>query len=249
MKLPRRRFLHLAAGVATLPAVSRLALAQAYPARPVRIVVPTTAAGANDITARIIGQWLSERLGRPFVIDNRPGGGNSIGTEAVVRAPADGYTLLLGGISNAINTTLYPKLNYDFIQDIAPVASLIRQPFLLLVNPAVSARTVPEFIVYAKANTGKINMASAGIGHVTHLFGELFKMMAGTNMVHVPYRGVAPSLSDLLGGQVQVMFSGTLGAVEYVRAGTLRALAITSATRWEALPDLPTVGEFVPGYE
>jgi tripartite-type tricarboxylate transporter receptor subunit TctC len=249
MKLPRRQFLHLAAGAAALPATSRIAQAQAYPSRPVRIVVPTTAGGANDITARMIGQSLSERLGRPFVIDNRPGGGNSIGTEAVVRAPADGYTLLLCGISNATNATIYDKLSHNFIRDIAPVASIVGMPDLLLVNPTVPAKTVPEFIAYAKANPGKINMASAGIGHATHLFGELFKMMAGANMVHVPYRGVAPALTDLLGGQVQVMFSGTASAIEYVRAGTLRALAITSATRSEALPDLPAVAEFVSGYE
>jgi tripartite-type tricarboxylate transporter receptor subunit TctC len=249
MKLPRRQFLHLAAGAAALPAFPRIAWAQAYPARPVRIVVPTTAGGANDITARIMGQWLSERLGQPFIIENRPGAGNSIGTEVVVRAPADGYTLLLAGISNAINATIYDKLNYNFIRDIAPVAGVVGMPDLLLVNPAVPAKTVPEFFAYAKANPGRINMASAGIGHATHLFGVLFKMMAGTNMVHVPYRGVAPALTDLLGGQVQVMFSGTASAIEYVRAGTLRALAITSATRSEALPDLPTVGEFVPGYE
>jgi tripartite-type tricarboxylate transporter receptor subunit TctC len=245
MKLPRRQFLHLAAGAAALPAFPRIAWAQAYPARPVRIVVPTTAGGANDITARIMGQWLSERLGQPFIIENRPGAG----TEVVVRAPADGYTLLLAGISNAINATIYDKLNYNFIRDIAPVAGVVGMPDLLLVNPAVPAKTVPEFFAYAKANPGRINMASAGIGHATHLFGVLFKMMAGTNMVHVPYRGVAPALTDLLGGQVQVMFSGTASAIEYVRAGTLRALAITSATRSEALPDLPTVGEFVPGYE
>jgi tripartite-type tricarboxylate transporter receptor subunit TctC len=192
-----------------------------------------------------MGQWLSERLGQPFIIENRPGAG----TEVVVRAPADGYTLLLAGISNAINATIYYKLNYNFIRDIAPVAGVVGMPDLLLVNPAVPAKTVPEFFAYAKANPGRINMASAGIGHATHLFGVLFKMMAGTNMVHVPYRGVAPALTDLLGGQVQVMFSGTASAIEYVRAGTLRALAITSATRSEALPDLPTVGEFVPGYE
>jgi tripartite-type tricarboxylate transporter receptor subunit TctC len=249
MKLLRRRFLQLAAGAVALPAISWVARAQPYPSRPVRIVVPTTAGGANDIIARMIGQWLSERLGRPFVIENRPGAGNNLGTEAVVRAPADGYTLLLCGPSNATNAALYDKLNFNFIRDIAPVASLIRQLVLLLVNPAVPAKTVPEFIAYAKANPGKLNMASAGIGHATHLYGELFTMMAEVNMVHVPYRGVAPALTDLLGGQVQVMFPGTSGAIEYVRAGTLRALAITSAERWKALPDLPTVGESVPGYE
>jgi tripartite-type tricarboxylate transporter receptor subunit TctC len=247
MKLPRRRFLHLAAGAAALPVLPRIARAQAYPSRPVRIVVPTAAGGPNDIVARMMGQWMSERFGQAFVIENRPGGGNSIGTEAVVRASADGYTLLLCSISNAINAAVYDKLNYNFIRDIAPVAGVADSPTMLVLNPSVPAKTIPEFIAYAKANPGKLNMASAGIGHVTHLFGELFKMMAGVNMVHVPYRGATPALTDLLSGQVQVMF--TAGATEYVRASTLRALAITSAKRSEALPDLPAVGEFVPGYE
>jgi tripartite-type tricarboxylate transporter receptor subunit TctC len=249
MKLPRRKFLHLAAGAAALPAVSRLARAQAYPSRPVRLIVPLAPAGASDITARLIGQWLSERLGHQFVIDNRPGGGGNIGTESVVRAPADGYTLLLVGGFNAVNATFYDKLNYNFIRDIAPVASIIRTPFVIAVNPTVPAKTVPEFIAYAKTGPGKINYASAGTGTSTHLTGELFKMMAGVDMVHVPYRGGGPALNDLLAGQVQVMFPTTVSSIGYIRAGRLRALAVTTATRSEALPDIPTVAEFVPGYE
>ena len=249
MKLPRRKFLHLAAGAAALPAVSRVAWAQAYPTRPVRIIVGLPPGGATDIVARLIGQWLSERLGQPFVIENRPGAGTNIGTEAVVRAPPDGYTLLLVGRRNAINATLYDKLNFNFIRDIAPVAGIIRVPLVMVVNPSVPAKTVPEFIAYAKANPGKINMASAGIGTPGHVAGELFKMMAGVDMVHVPYRGAAPALTDLLGGQVQVMFGTTVSSIEHIRAGKLRALAVTTATRSEALPDIPTVGEFVPGYE
>jgi tripartite-type tricarboxylate transporter receptor subunit TctC len=249
MKLPRRKFLHLAAGAAALPAVSRLARAQAYPSRPVRLIVPLAPAGASDITARLIGQWLSERLGQQFVIDNRPGGGGNIGTESVVRAPADGYTLLLVGGFNAVNATFYDKLNYNFIRDIAPVASIIRTPFVIAVNPTVPAKTVPEFIAYAKTGPGKINYASAGTGTSTHLTGELFKMMAGVDMVHVPYRGGGPALNDLLAGQVQVMFPTTVSSIGYIRAGRLRALAVTAATRSEALPDIPTVAEFVPGYE
>jgi tripartite-type tricarboxylate transporter receptor subunit TctC len=249
MKLPRRRFLHLAAGAAALPAVSRIARAQTYPSRPVRLVVPLAPAGASDILARLIGQWLSERLGQQFVIDNRPGGGGNIGTEAVVRAPADGYTLLLVGGFNAVNATFYDKLNYNFIRDIAPVASIIRAPFVMAVNPTVPATTVPEFIAYAKTSPGKINYASAGTGTSTHLTGELFKIMAGVDMVHVPYRSGGPALTDLLGGQVQVFFVSTVASIEYIRAGRLRALAVTTATRSDALPDLPTVGEFVPGYE
>jgi tripartite-type tricarboxylate transporter receptor subunit TctC len=249
MKLPRRRFLHLAAGAAALPAVSRIARAQTYPSRPVRLVVPLAPAGASDILARLIGQWLSERLGQQFVIDNRPGGGGNIGTEAVVRAPADGYTLLLVGGFNAVNATFYDKLNYNFIRDIAPVASIIRAPFVMAVNPTVPAKTVPEFIAYAKTSPGKINYASAGTGTSTHLTGELFKIMAGVDMVHVPYRSGGPALTDLLGGQVQVFFVSTVASIEYIRAGRLRALAVTTATRSDALPDLPTVGEFVPGYE
>jgi tripartite-type tricarboxylate transporter receptor subunit TctC len=249
MKLPRRKFLHLAVGAAALPAVSRFAWAQAYPTRPVRLIVPVAPAGATDILARLMGQWLSERLGQPFVIDNRPGGGTNIGTEAVVHARADGYTLLMVGSFNAINATLYDKLNHNFIRDIAPVASVIRAPNVMVVSPSVPARTVPEFIAYAKANPRKLNMASPGTGSLPHLSGELFKMMAGVDMVHVPYRGGGPALTDLLGGQVQVGFPSTVSSIEYVRAGRLRALAVTTATRSETLPDLPTVGEFVPGYE
>ena len=250
MKLPhRRQFLHLAAGAAALPALSRLAWAQGYPARPVRLIVPIAPGGAQDILARLMGQWLSERLGQPFVIDNRPGGGSNIGTEAVVRAPADGHTLLLIPPDSAINATLYDKLNFNFVRDIAPVAGVFRGAYVMVVNPSVPAKTVPEFIAYAKANPGKINMASVGIGSGPHVAGELFKMMAGVNMVHVPYRGGGPALTDLLGGQVQVMFPGTVASIEYIRAGRLRALAVTTATRWDALPDIPTMGEFVPGYE
>jgi tripartite-type tricarboxylate transporter receptor subunit TctC len=249
MKLSRHQFLHLAAGAAALPAVPRIARAQAYPRRPVRIIVPTSAAGASDILARLIGQWLSERLGRSFIVDNRPGGGSNIGTEAVVRAPADGYTLLLVGAPAAINATLYDKLNFNFIRDIAPVASIMRVPNVMELNPSVPAKTVPEFIAYAKANPGKLNYASAGNGTTIHITGELFKMMTGVNMVHVPYRGSAPALTDMLGGQMQVMFDNLPSSIEYVRTGKLRALAVTSATRSPALPELPTVGEFLPGFE
>jgi tripartite-type tricarboxylate transporter receptor subunit TctC len=249
MKLPRRNFLHLSAGAAALPAVSRFARAQAYPTRPVHLIVPFAPAGPSDILARLIGQSLSERLGQQFVIDNRPGGGGNIGTEAVVRAPADGYTLLIVGAWNAVNATFYDKLNYNFIRDIAPVASIIRTPFVMAVNPTVPAKTVPEFIAYAKASPGKINYASAGTGTSSHLTGELFKMMAGVEMVHVPYRGSTPALTDLLGGQVQVMFDATPSSLPHIRAGKLRPLAVTTATRMEILPDVPTVGEFVPGYE
>ena len=249
MKLPRRHFLHLAAGAAALPVVSRVANAQSYPTRPVRLIVPFAAGGGTDITARVMGQWLSERLGQQFVIDNRPGGGTNIGTEAVVRAPADGYTLLLAGSPAAINATLYDKLNYNFIRDIAPVAGIIRQPFVMAVHPSVPAKTVPEFIAYAKANPGRINMASAGTGAGSHVTGELFKMMAGVDMVHVPYRGAGPALTDLIAGQVQVYFATTVASSEYIRAGRLRALAVTTATRSDALPGIPTVDEFVPGYE
>jgi tripartite-type tricarboxylate transporter receptor subunit TctC len=249
MKLPRRKFLHLTAGAAALPVVSRIAWAQNYPTRPVRIIVPVAPAGASDITARLMGQWLSERLGQQFVVDNRPGGGGNVGTEAVVRAPADGYTLLLVGGLNAVNATFYDKLNYNFIRDIVAVASIIRTPFVMAVNPTVPAKTVPEFIAYAKTSPGKINYASAGTGTSTHLTGELFKMMAGVDTVHVPYRGGGPAFNDLLAGQVQVMFPTTVGSIGYIRAGRLRALAVTAATRSDALPDIPTVGEFVPGYE
>jgi len=229
--------------------VSRIARAQAYPTRPVRIVVPFTPGGASDITARLMGQWLPERLGQQFVIDNRPGGGTNIGTEAVVRALADGYTLLMVGGYNAINATLYDKLNHNFIRDIAPVAGIIVVPNVMVVNPSVPAATVPEFIAYAKSKPGKTTMASAGTGTPSHVTGELFKMMAGVNLVHVPYRGGGPALTDLLSGQVQVMFATMPSSIEYIRAGKLRALAVATATRSEALPDVPTVGEFVPGYE
>ena len=247
--LGRRQFLHLAAGAAALPAVSRVARAQAYPTRPVRIIVAVAAGSAMDILARLMSQWLSERLGQQFVIENRPGGGNNIGTEAAVRAPADGYTLLMVNTVNAINATLYEKLNYNFIRDIAPVASIARAPFVMEVHPSVPAKTVPEFIAYAKANPGKINMASAGNGSGAHVSGELFKMLTGVEMLHVPYRGAAPALTDLLGGQVQVMFADMPSSIEYVRTGKLVALAVTTATRSEALPQLPSVSEFVPGFE
>ena len=249
MKLPRRRFLHLAAGAATLPTVSRISWAQAYPARPVRIIAPTAPGGAPDILARLIGPWLSERLGQQFVVENRPGNGNNIGTEAVVRAAPDGYTLLMVSSSNAINATLYDKLNFVFLRDIAPVAGIISLPFVMVVNPSVTAKTVPEFTAYAKANPGKISFGSPGIGTPGHVAGELFKMMAEVEMIHVPYRGGGAVLSDLLGGQVQALFGTTSLTVEQVMAGKLRPLAVTSATRWEGLPDIPTVGDFVPGYE
>jgi tripartite-type tricarboxylate transporter receptor subunit TctC len=249
MKLPRRNFLHLAAGAAALPTVSRIARAQAYPTRPVRVIVPFTPAGDTDLVARVMGQWLSERLGQPFVIENRPGAGTNIGTEAVVRAPADGYTLLLASPPAAINATLYETLNFNFIRDIAPVAAVIRAPFVMEVNPSVPARTVPEFIAYTKTNPGKISMASAGVGSGPHAAGELFKMMAGVNLVHVPYRGQGPALTDLLGGQVQVYFAGIPSSIQYIRAGKLRALAVTTATRTEVLPDIPTLSDFLPGYE
>jgi tripartite-type tricarboxylate transporter receptor subunit TctC len=239
MKLPRRQFLHLAAGAAALPAVSRIAWAQAYPARPVHLVVPAPAGGSFDITARLMGQWLSERLGQQFVIENRPGAGTNIGTEAVVRAPADGYTLLLVGAPNAINATLYDKLNYNFIHDIAPVAGIIREPNVLVLNPSVPAKTVPDFIAYAKTNPRKINMASSGNGTSPHMAGELFKMMTGVDMNHVPYRGAAPALTDLLAGQVHVMFPTMPSSIEYVRAGKLRALAVTTAKRSDAFPEIP----------
>jgi tripartite-type tricarboxylate transporter receptor subunit TctC len=249
MKLPRRTFLHLAAGAAALPATSRFAWAQAYPTRPVRLIVPFGPAGASDITARVIGQWLSERLGQQFVIENRPGAGGNIGTEAVVRAAPDGYTLLYVTTANAVSATLYDKLNFNFIRDIAPVAPIVRFPYIMVVNPSVPAKTLPEFIAYAKANPGKINMASVGIGSTPHINGELFKVMTGTNMVHVPYRGAAAVMTDLLSGQVQLYFGTTASSLEYVRTGKLRALAVTIERRLDALPDIPTVGDFVPGYE
>ena len=249
MKLPRRQVLHLAAGAAALPAVSRLAWAQAYPTRSVRLIVPFGPAGASDITARLIGQWLSERLGQQFVIENRPGAGGNIGTEAVVRAAPDGYTLLYVTTANAVSATLYDKLNFNFIRDIAPVAPIVRFPYIMVVNPSVPAKTLPEFIAYAKANPGKINMASVGIGSTPHVNGELFKVMTGTNMVHVPYRSAAAVMTDLLSGQVQLYFGTTASSLEYVRTGKLRALAVTIERRLDALPDIPTVGDFVPGYE
>jgi tripartite-type tricarboxylate transporter receptor subunit TctC len=249
MKLPRRQFLQLAAAAAALPALSRFAWAQAYPARPVHIIVGFAAGGGVDITARLIGQWLSERLGQSFITENRPGAGGNIGTEVVVNAPADGYTLLLATVPNAVNATLYEKLNFNFIRDIAPVAGIIRVPQVVLVNPSVPADTVPELVAYAKANPGKVNMASAGNGSAPHMAGELFNVTAGVNMVHVPYRGQGPALTDLLGGQVQVLFATTPGTTEYVRTGKLRALAVTTASRAQVLPDLPTVRDFLPGYE
>jgi tripartite-type tricarboxylate transporter receptor subunit TctC len=249
MKIPRRQFLTLAAGAAALPAIQHITWAQTYPARPVRIVVAGAPGGANDILARLVGPWLSERLGQQFVTENRPGGSGNIGTEAVVRAPADGYTLLLIDTQPMINATLYEKLNYNFIRDIVPVAGISRFPYVLVVNPSVPAKTVSELAAYAKANAGKINMGSPGIGTGLHVAGELFKMMAGVDMVHVPYRGGAPLMTDLLGGQVQVVFGTTSLTVEQIRAGKLRALAVTTATRWEGLPDIPTLSDFVPGYE
>jgi len=250
MKLPhRRQFLHLAAGAAALPALSSVVWAQAYPSRPVRLIVPFAAGGPNDILSRLLGQWLAERLGQPFITENRPGAGGNIGTEAVVRASPDGHTLLQVSTFNAINATLYERLSFNFIRDIAPVATIIRGPFVMVVNPSVPARTIPEFITYAKANPGKINFASPGNGTTAHVGGELFKMMTGVNMVHVPYRGGAPALTDLIAGQVQVYFAPTVASIEHIRTGKLRALAVTTATRSEALPDIPTVGEFVPGFE
>jgi tripartite-type tricarboxylate transporter receptor subunit TctC len=249
MKLPRRQFLHLAAGAIALPAASRIAWAQAYPARPVRIIVGAAPSGTYDIMARLIGEWLSERLGQPFVIENRPGAGTTIGTEAVVKAPPDGYTLLLVGAAAVTSALLYDKRNFNLIRDIAPVAAISREPHIMVVNPSLPASTVPEFIAYAKGNPGKISMASGGIGTVGHLSGELFKMMTHVNLVHVPYRGLSPALTDLLGGQVQVTFASMASSIEQIRADKLRALAVTTATRSEMLPDVPTVGEFVPGYE
>jgi tripartite-type tricarboxylate transporter receptor subunit TctC len=247
MTLPRRAVLHLVAASAALPAAARMTWAQAYPARPVRIIVPFPAGQASDTVARLIGQSLSERLGQPFVIENRTGAGGNIGTESVVRAIGDGYTLLLASLSNAVNATLYKKLNFEFIRDIAPVASIGGGPYLMVVNPSVPAKTVAEFIAHAKANSGKINMGSSGSGSVSHVFGELFKMMTGVNLVHVPYRG--GYVPDLLSGQVQVVFSTISSSIQYVRSGMLRALAVTTATRSDVLPDIPTLGEFVPGYE
>jgi tripartite-type tricarboxylate transporter receptor subunit TctC len=249
MQLRRRQFLHLAGGAAALPAVSRIARAQSYPTRSVRIIVGNPPGGSSDIVARLIGQWLSERLGRPFIIDNRPGATGNVGTEAVVRATADGYTLLLVNSANAINATLYGKLNFNFIRDIAPVAGIIRAPLIMVVNPSVPVKTVPEFITYSKATSSNVNMASSGIGAVTHVAGELFKMMTGVHMLHVPYRGEAPALTDLIGGQVQAMFVTMPASIEYVRTGKLRALAVTTATRSDLLPNIPALDEFLSGYE
>jgi tripartite-type tricarboxylate transporter receptor subunit TctC len=249
MKLPRRKVLHLAAVAAALPAMSRAAWAETYPSRPVRVIVYFAAGGGNDITARLIGQWLSERLGQSFVVENRPGGGGNLGTEAVVRAAPDGYTLLLVSSPNTTNATLYDNLNFNFIRDIAPVASISRDPNVMVINPSVPAKTVPEFIAYAKANPGAINYATAGIGSSQHMTAEMFKMMAGISMVHVPHRGTAPALESLLGGQVQVMFASMPSSLGYIRGGQLRALAVSTATRSQVLPDLPTIGEFLPGFE
>jgi len=248
-KLSRRTFVHIAAGAATLPAASRIARAQAYPTRPVRIIVGYAPAGGTDITARLIGQWLSERLGQQFIVENRPGANSNIATEAVVRAPADGYTLLMVSAACAINATLYDKLNFNFIRDIAPVAAIISSPNVMEVNPSFPARSVPEFIAYAKANPGKVNFASGGNGTGQHVTGELFKMMTGVNMVHVPYRGGAPAVTDLLGGQVQVYFGVLNASIEYIKTGKLRALAVTTAMRSPALPDVPVVADFVPDFE
>jgi tripartite-type tricarboxylate transporter receptor subunit TctC len=248
MTLPRRRFLQLAAGAAALPAVSRLARAQAYPARPVRCIVGYAAGGGTDIFVRLLGQSLSERLGQPFVVENRAGAAGNIATDAVVRAPADGYTLLGTDAAAAINATLYDNLNFNFMRDIA-VVGMIRGPLVVMVHPSVPAKTIPEFIAYAKANPGKISMASAGTGNPTHLAGELFKVMTHVDMIHVPYRGAGPAITDLLGGQVQIYFGSVPAAIEHIRAGKLRVLAVTTATRFEELPDVPTVADFVPGYQ
>jgi tripartite-type tricarboxylate transporter receptor subunit TctC len=249
MRLARRRFLTLAAASAALPAAPRVLRAQDYPTRPVRLIVGTPPGGPQDIIARLVGQWLSERLGQQFVIESRPGAGTNIGTEAVVRSPADGYTLLLINAAAAINATLYAKLNFNFIRDIAPVAGITHEALVMQLNPDVPAKSIPEFVAYAKAMPGKINMASGGNGGPPHVAGELFKMMTGVDMVHVPYRGAGPALSDLLGGRVQVMFGPMSSSIEQIKAGKLRALAVTSSTRWDGLPDIPTVGEFIPGFE
>ena len=248
MKLPRRHFLHFAASAVALPAIARMARAQSYPSRPVRLVAPFPPGGSIDITARLIGQWLTERLGQQVVIENRPGAGGNIGSETALNSPADGYRLLLCSVANAISVTLYDKLNYDF-REVAPVAAISRAPNVMVVNPSVPANTVPEFIAYAKANPGKVNMASSGVGTSIHLSGELFKLMTGIDMQHVPYRGSAPMLTDLLAGQVQVAFDNLQPSLPHIKAGKLRALAVTTATRSQALPDLPAIAEFVPGYE
>src|SRR5258707_11403542 len=249
MKLPRRRFLHLAAGAAALPAALRSARAQTYPARPVRFIIGYTSGGSADITARLMGQWLSERLGQSFIVESRPGGGTNIATEAVINAQPDGYTLLLVAPANAINATLYEKMNHNFLRDIVPVAGIIRFPNVVVVNPSVPVKTIPELIAYAKANPGKLNMASSGNGSTIHMSGELFKMLTGINMQHVPYRGGAPALTDMLSGVMQVMFDNIPTCAEHVKSGKLRGLAVTSTTRSEVLPDLPLVADFLPGYE
>ncbi len=249
MNVSRRRVLRFGAGAAALPALSTFARAQAWPARPVRLIIGYTPGGSADLTARLMGQWLSERLGQPFVIENRPGGGTNIATEAALRAPPDGYTLLLAAPANAVNATLYEKLNFNFLAEAEPVAGLIRFPNVVVVNPAVPVKTIPELIAYAKANPGKLNMASSGNGSTIHMSGELFKMRTGIDMVHVPYRGGAPALTDLISGQVQVMFDNIPTCAEHVKSGKLRGLAVTSTTRSEVLPDLPTVADFLPGYE
>lgn len=249
MKLQRRQFLQLAAAAVALPVTSGTASAQAYPARPVRLVIGYTPGGSADLTARLMGQWLSEKLGQSFVIENRPGGGTNIATEAVVRAAPDGYTLMLVAPANAINATLYEKLNFDFLRDIEPVAGIIRFPNVVAVNPSLPIHSIPELIAYAKANPGKLNMASSGNGSTIHMSGELFKMLTGINMVHVPYRGGAPAITDLIAGQVQVMFDNIPTCAEHVKSGKLRGLAVTSTTRSQVLPDLPVVADFLPGYE
>jgi tripartite-type tricarboxylate transporter receptor subunit TctC len=249
MKLPRRTFLHLAAGAAALPAVSRVARAQAYPTRPVRILVGFAAGGTSDIVGRLLGQWLSERFGQQFIVENRPGASANLATEAVAKAAADGYTLLLVSTTHATNAALYDKLNFNFLRDIVPVASVFETPLVVEINPSVPVHTIPELISYAKANPGKLNLATPGIGTPPHVAGELFKMTAGVDMVHVPYRGTGPMLTDLIGGQVQIAFDPLPASIQHIRAGKLRALAVTTETRSEALPDVPTVGEFLPGYE
>jgi tripartite-type tricarboxylate transporter receptor subunit TctC len=250
MKLPhRRQFLHLAAGAAALPAVSRIARAQAYPSRPVRMIVPFAPAGTTDISARLIGQWLSERFGQPFVVENRPGANGNIGTEAALRAPADGYTLLMVDASPAVNASLYDRLNFNFVRDAATVATVARAPFILVIHPSVPAKTVPEFIAYAKANPGRINYGSAGPGSTLHVAGELFKIMSDVDLVHVPYRGGGPAIADAISGQVQAVFIPSPAGIEFVRSGQLRALGVSSTTRFAAMPDVPSVSEFVSGYE
>ena len=249
MKLPRRQFLRLAAGAASLPAVSHIARAQSYPARPVRLVIGFAAGGTQDVIGRVMGQWLSERLGQQVIIENRPGAASNIAAEAVIKSPPDGYTLFMVGPNNAINASVYDKLSFDFVRDLAPVAGIMRVPNVMEVNPSVPATSVPEFIAYAKANPGKINFASGGNGTSVHVSGELFKMLTGVNMQHVTYRGAGPALTDLIAGQVHVMFDNLPSSVEHIRAGKLRALAVTTTTRSAALPDIPTVGDFVPGYE